>query len=341
MSRPIATINAPRLLLFIAILLAVFCAVGLSQPPATVAATKVILCTNYPVGHPVEKGLNEFQKLVAQRSNGQYEVRIINNGKFGSVSSEMQALQSGAIHFMVESTGSCEPFFPALSIFDLPYMITDYEAGLADKLLGPAVTDFLHSLGTKRVEILSVIGCGVRYIFSKRPVHTLEDASGLKMRTTPSRLHMDIMASLGMMPTPLAWTELYTALQQGVVEGCDPELPSGPAMSFREVAPYWAKFDTSANVGLIFANAPWWQKLTPDTRDMFMSAIHAAARSIIEAQQQADKKIIADEEAKGREVFIPTPEEKARWIAATADVYKKHPQISEAMLAKLREAFSR
>lgn len=340
MPRRTAT-HLPTLFLAIVFLVTALLTVSLPQPGTAFAAARVILCTNYPIGHPVNRGLHEFKKLVSQLSDGRYEVRIIDNGKFGSVSSEMQALQSGAIHFMVESTGSCEPFFPALSIFDLPYMITDYESGLADKLLSPAVTDFLHSLGTRRVEILSVIGCGVRYIFSKRPVHSLEDVRGLKMRTTPSRLHMDIMASLGMMPTPLAWTELYTALQQGVVEGCDPELPSGPAMSFREVAPYWAKFDTSANVGLIFANAPWWRKLTPETRAIFMNAIHEAARSIIEAQQKTDRKIIADEQAQGREVYIPTPEEKARWIAATADVYKKHPQISEAMLAKLREAFSR
>ncbi len=341
MTSPMNVHHVPILFFAIVFLVTSLFVVSLTQPRTALAATRVILCTNYPVGHPVERGLQEFKKLVSELSNGRYEVRIINNGKFGSVSSEMQALQSGAIHFMVESTGSCEPFFPVLSIFDLPYMITDYESGLANKLLGPAVTDFLHSLSTRRVEILSVIGCGVRYIFSKRPVHSLEDARGLKMRTTPSRLHMDIMSSLGMMPTPLAWTELYTALQQGVVEGCDPELPSGVAMSFREVAPYWAKFDTSANVGLIFANAPWWQKLPTGAQTMFMNAIHKAASNIIMAQQQADRKIIADEAAQGRVVYIPTPEEKARWIGATADVYKKHPQISEAMIAKLREAFAR
>ena len=305
------------------------------------AAQRVILCTNYPQGHPLSRGLHEFARTVAEMSNGEYEVRVIDNGKFDSVSSGMQALQSGAIHLMVESTGSCEPFFPALSIFDLPYLIPEYGPDLAERLLGPTVTGFLHSLDTKRVAILSVMGCAVRYLFTKKEVHALEDVASLKIRTTPSRLHMDIMQALGMTPTPLAWTELYTALQQGVVEGCDPELSSGPAMSFREVAPFWGKFDTSANVGLMFTYAPWWNKLPASSREMFMTAIHKAAASIIMAQQKSDMSIIENEKVQGREVFIPTPEEKARWIAATANVYKKHPQISAEMLAKLRQAFAK
>lgn len=308
-------------------------------PTAAPAASRVILCTNYPVGHPLVDGLQKFQKIVAERSNGKYEVRLIDNGKFGSVSAQMQALQAGTINFMAAGTGSCEPFFPQLSIFDLPYMITNFESGLAEKLLSPVVTEYLHSLSTKRVEILSVLGCGVRYIFSKKPIRTLEDAQGLKMRTTPSRLHMNIMSALGMTPTPLAFSELYTALQQGVVEGCDPELPSGVSMSFRDVAPYWAKFDTSANVGLLFANAPWWNRLPAEDRQMFTDAIHEAAEWIINTQQTADSEIIAKEKAEGREVYIPSPEEKQRWIDATAEVYKQHPEISGAMLKTLRKSF--
>lgn len=304
------------------------------------AATRLTLCTGYPAGHPVTDGLYKLQKLVSELSKGKYELRIIDNAKFGSVSAQMQALQSGTINFMAAGTGSCEPFFPQLSIFDLPYLITDTEAGLAQRLLSPAVEDYLHSLSNKRVEILSVIGCGMRFMFTKRPVHTLEDVAGLKMRTTPSKLHMNIMASLGMTPTPLAFSELYTALQQGVVEGCDPELPSGVSMSLRDVVPYWAKFDTSANVGILFTNAPWWNRLSDEDRKMFRDAIHQSAEWIIDTQQAEDAKLIEQERAAGREVFIPSPEEKKRWIEATADVYKSHPEISETMLHTLRDEFS-
>ena len=303
------------------------------------SATRLTFVTNYPIRHPVNTGIHYLADLVEERSKGKYKLNVIDNGKCGSVSAEMQALQSGTVHFMVESTGSCEPFFSALSVFDLPYTITNYESNLADILLGPVVTDILDSFGSKRVKILSVMGCGPRYLFTTKPVKKLEDVKGLKMRTTPSRLHMDIVKALGMAPTPLAWTELYTSLQQGVVEGCDPELPSGPAMSFRDVAPYWAKFDVSANVGLIFVNARWWGSLPQADRDMFMQTIHDAARSILTEQQSVDRDIIAAEEAAGRTVFIPSPEEKQRWIDATKDVYKEHSNISEDAAQKLRGLF--
>lgn len=310
------------------------------MPSQASAAQKVIICTNSPNGNPLTEGLLKLQKIIDEKSKGKYEVRLIDNGKFGSVSAQMQALQAGTINIMVAGTGSCEPFFPQLSIFDLPYMITNYEQDLAKVLLSPTVTDYLRSLSTKRVEILSVFGCAPRYIFSKKPIHTLEDVQGLKMRTTPSKLHMNIMESLGMTPTPLAFSELYTALQQGVVEACDPELASGVTMSFRDVAPYWAKFDTSANACLLFANAPWWNRLPKEDREMFTEAIHEAAEWVIHTQQKVDEEIMAKEKAEGREVYIPTSEEKQRWMQATAEVYKSHPEIPEAMLSTLREAFS-
>lgn len=340
MTRPRIANHVPRLLFACALLSMVLVALSMLRVPCVIAATQITLCTNYPIGHPLNKGLHELQKLVAKYSDDRYEIRLLDNGKYGNTASEIQALQAGAIQFVVGSTGNYEPFFPALSVFDLPYMITDYESGLAAKLLGPVVTDFLQAASTKRVEILSVMGCGVRYIFTKKPVHTLEDVRGLKMRTTPSRLHMDIVSALGMTPTPMAWSELYTALQQGVVEGCDPELPSGVAMGFRAVTPYWAKFDTAGNVAVIFTNAQWWRKLPQEARDMFMKAIHETARNVLTAQQEADRKIIEEEKAQGREVYVPTPEEKARWIAATADIYKKLPQLSEDMVAKMRAALS-
>ena len=171
--------------------------------------------------HPMGQAFIKFKELIEERSNGEFRVDIFDSSKFGNFDSVVQGLQLNMLQMGSASTPNLSPFSNEFLIFDLPFLFPDYPSTdlITDGPIGMNSTKALEKSG---IIGLGYIEIGFSNLWnSKRAIVTLEDAKGLKIRSTPSKAHIATLKALGINPTPISWGEVYTAMQQGTVDGID------------------------------------------------------------------------------------------------------------------------
>jgi len=173
--------------------------------------------------HPMGEGYELFKKDLEERSGGVFKVDIYDSSKYGNFDAVVQGLQMNMLQMGSDATNNLSVFNPQMMFLDMPFIVPSYEASdlITD---GPIGTRLAESLEKNGILGLGYIEIGFRQIFSSRPIRSLEDAKGLKIRATHSKAHIEILKSLGMNPTPVAWGEVYTALQQKTVDAIDIDL---------------------------------------------------------------------------------------------------------------------
>lgn len=216
---------------FLAICAGVFFASSMSF------AAPIIIKIAHPnvAQHPMGQAVEKFKALLEERSNGEFRIDIYDSSKFGNFDSVVQGLQYGMLQMGLAATPNLSPFSDAFLLFDLPFLFPDYESTdlITDGPIGKNAAKGLESTG---IIGLGYIEIGFRNLWNnQRKVETLEDAKGLKIRSTPSKVHIETLKALGMNPTPVSWGEVYTALQQKTVDGIDIDLNLAWYANFPEV----------------------------------------------------------------------------------------------------------
>jgi len=178
------------------------------------------LASATPPDHIYNVGGQRFADLIKERTNGRIEIKIYPAGQLGKGEREMtEGIQQGAIDLLVSSTGPLGGFSPSINILDFPFLFRDFnhvdlvmDGGIGRKLL----KDFEKA----NIEALAFWENGFRHLTnSKRVVKKVEDGKGLKIRTMENKVHLAAWKAAGLNPTPMAWGEVFTALQQGVIDG--------------------------------------------------------------------------------------------------------------------------
>ncbi|WP_096199028.1 TRAP transporter substrate-binding protein [Bacillus sp. FJAT-45350] len=169
--------------------------------------------------HPQYKGLLKFKEIVEERTNGEIVVETYHSSQLGDDRSMMEALQLGTQEVTVPSTAPIANFVPEFTVFDFPFLFPSSE--VADEVLdGEVGQKLLDMLDAQNLVGLAYWENGFRNVTnSRRAIETLEDFKGLSLRTMENELHLDAFRALGANPTPMAFGELFTALQQGTVDG--------------------------------------------------------------------------------------------------------------------------
>lgn len=184
---------------------------------------KIVLKVGHamPASHHFQAGLEKFKELVAQKSNGQVEVEIFASGVLGGTRDRVEAVKMGTGDMELVGSPSLARWVPETFIFDMPYLITSYEQAdaIMDGEIGQAIKDAAYEKGFKLLEFGEN---GFRNAFNKyRPIKTLKDIEGLKLRVYPSQAYIDTFEALKALPMSTDWGELYTALSQGTVDGAE------------------------------------------------------------------------------------------------------------------------
>ncbi|MBQ3170517.1 MAG: TRAP transporter substrate-binding protein [Mailhella sp.] len=269
--------------------------------------------------HPQADGYALFKKLVEERSKGDIKIELYGSGKFGYADAIMQGLQMGVLTIGGETPGNYSVYDPSIQVLDLPYLFPSYEA--AERFfLSKEAFDLTKAFEKKGVTLLGFQHLGYRTIFSNRPVATLEDAKGLKIRTTASRTEIETIKSLGMNPTPMAWGEVYTALQQKTIDGINIDINLAYVNKFHEVCKYVTLSNNNYAPLMIFVSNRQWKKLNADQQKLIKEAFDeslALQRKIIFDNAKVLQKKM--EEA-GVKFFTLSDEELARWKKATSTV---------------------
>ena len=181
-----------------------------------------------PRDHSWGRGADQFAKMVKEITGGRVEVQVHHAGALASIREALEMAQAGTVDFVLSGTGHVTGHVPELNITVLPYLWKDTETMFA-ALDGPFGRYLSQRCEEKGLVVVGWWDNGFRHVSNNRgPIMKVEDMRGLKIRSLPTRVHVAFFRALGAAPTPMGWTELYQALQQGVVDAQE----NPPAMTY-------------------------------------------------------------------------------------------------------------
>ncbi|SDS65371.1 tripartite ATP-independent transporter solute receptor, DctP family [Gramella sp. MAR_2010_147] len=221
--------------------------------------------------HPVHKAMTFMGERVKKKSGGRMQIDIYPNQQLGSERECLELLQIGSLGMTKVSTGVMENFAPGLKVFGLPFLFRDREHRF-NVLEGEIGEAFLNSSLDKRLKGLTFYDAGSRSFYSKTPIESPEDLEGLKIRVMESQTAINMVKNLGGSPTPIAWGELYTALQQGIVDGAENNLPSFHLSRHYEVCKYFLVDEHTALPDELVIGTPVWNKLSAEEKQWLKEA---------------------------------------------------------------------
>lgn len=186
---------------------------------------------------PFDQGLDEFARLVDEKTDGQVQVEVHPNAELGTELDMFQAMQSGTMDVAIVAPGSIAEFVPQVSILSMPFLVTSREQ--RDEIInGPIAEDLAASIEeTSGVVPVTYFGGGIRQMFFTEPATSMDDIQGRLFRVQPSEVLTDSFSAIGLVPTVVAYNELYNALQTGVVGGAENESVFIDSQKFYEPAP--------------------------------------------------------------------------------------------------------
>ncbi len=271
-----------------------------------------------PVFGPAHGDAVTFKNLVESASNGRLKVEIYPANQLGSEREQLEAVKMGTVEMCNVSEGSVPGIFPEILVLGIPYLFES--APLAWKVLdGPFGRDLMEEMRKKTgVRTLTITENGYRNFTNRvRAIHKPEDMKGMKMRTMENPAHMEMVRALGASPTPVAWAETYTSLQQKVVDGQENPVSLIVAMKFYEVQKYLTLDGHLYSIDFTFMNDAFFQKLPKDLRRIVEDSA-VASGLVHRGMQQYTSAIGVDELIKkGMEVYVPTPAELDSFAKAT------------------------
>ncbi|WP_230586425.1 TRAP transporter substrate-binding protein [Gallibacterium anatis] len=167
----------------------------------------------------IGQSMEKFAQLIHQRTNGRYTINTFHNGQLGGERDSLENAQMGIIDLTVVNQSVLANFIPDISALDIPYMITSKEH--ADNIfLGNIGEHYLKELDKVGLKGISIWESGFRNLTnSKRPINNVQDVKALRIRTMENKIHQEFWRSLNADPVPMAWSEAYTAMQQGAIDG--------------------------------------------------------------------------------------------------------------------------
>lgn len=313
------------------------CMVVLMLASSGMAATVIKIAHSNVPSHPEGQAFELFKTDLEKRSKGDFKVLIYDSSKYGNFDAMVQGLQMGVLQMGAEAPNNFSVFNPKLMMFDMPFLIPDYES--SDRITdGPLGQDLAQALEQNDIMGLGYIEIGFRNIFSSRPVRTLEDAKDLKIRATHSKAHIAILKALGMNPTPIAWGEVYTALQQKTVDAIDIDLNLAWFNKFPEITKYVTMTNSFYSPHLVLVSKSFWSKLDERhqqwIRESF-AVMQKFERETIRKNEDMIKRKIGEQ---GGEIIELSPAERRRWVEATKHIVDDFadavpPQVIEEIKA--------
>jgi len=232
--------------------------------------------------HPVHKAMVFMGEQLAELSSGSMSLQIYPNGQLGSERELVELLQIGAVAITKVSTISMEGFSSSMKLFSVPYLFSDSDH-LWRVLESDIGQELLDSLRAVRLQGLGYYDAGARsFYMTDNPVRTPADLKGLKVRVLPSRTSIEMVEALGGSATPISWGELYTALQQGVVDGAENNPPSYYLSRHYEAAKYYTLDEHTAVPDLLVMSRAVYDKL-PDQESAWLKT--AMAASVVEQRK--------------------------------------------------------
>lgn len=279
--------------------------------------------------------IDTFAKEVEARTGGRYKVQTFYNGSLGGERESIEAVQLGTQELAFSSTGPVPNFVPDTKILDVPFLFRD-KAHARAVLDGPIGQDLLTKFDAKGFKALAWAENGFRHMTnSKRDVKVPEDLKGLKIRTMENPVHIAAYKGLGIITTPMAFPEVFTALQQGTVDGQENPLPVIMSAKFSQVQKHLSLTGHVYSPCIFVMNKASFDKLGAADKTAFLEAAKVAVKANRDRVDQDDANGVKELRAQGMTVIDNV--DKAKFVATLAPVNAEfEKQFGKANLDKIR-----
>jgi C4-dicarboxylate-binding protein DctP len=271
---------------------------------------------------PKGKGALKFQELAEKYTNGKVKVEVYPNSTLYKDKEELEALQLGAVQMLAPSHSKFGPIgVKEFEVFDLPFLLQDTVA-LRRVTDGPLGKRLLKLLEPKGMVGLAYWDNGFKLMSANKPLREPEDFKGLKFRIQSSKVLEAQMRALGSIPQIMAFSEVYQALQTGVVDGQENTPSNMYTQKMHEVQKYTTLSDHGYIGYVVVVNKRFWDGLPPDVRGSLERAMTEATKYSNEISQTENDEALDEMKKSGRTQFITlTGEQKARWKKALTPLY--------------------
>src|SRR5690625_4907451 len=281
----------------------------------------------------------EFKELVEERSDGIIEVEVYPDGQLGGEREMIEGTQAGDIQIASPSVGVLANFSSALEVFDFPFIFKDIETAreVLDGEFGQGLLDGLQENGLIGLNYGEL---GWRHLSNnKGEVVTPDDIQGLKIRTMEVPMHIAFWTELGANPTPLAFTEVFTGLNQGVVDGVENVLGLIYSGKFHEVSKYITTTAHLYDPEIYIVNKDFFEGLPAEDQEIIQSSMDEAVEYLRELNNELDEELRVSLEEEGAIFRDLTDEEQQVWLDAAVPFYEEYAgDIDTEKLKELLEA---
>ena len=279
------------------------------------------LADNQPDGYPTVLGDLAFAKYVEEKTNGAIKIEVYNNSVLGQERETIEMTQAGSIHFIRVGTNPLTSINPLMGALSMPFLYRD-RAHMFNVLDGPIGTELMESLQQQNLLGLCWFDAGFRNFYnSKREIKTPADMVGLKIRVQESPLMMDMVRFCGASPTPMAYGEVYTGIQNGVIDGAENNWPSYITAAHFEVAKFFTVDQHMASPEMILINTGVWRSLSDAEKKIVKDGAAEGAKVERAAWLDAEKKYEAQARAAGCIITELTPAQHKQFVDALMPLY--------------------
>ena len=313
--------------------LAIAAAFACAAPAISQAQAPIIIKFSHVVAPdtPKGKGAIKFKELAEERTKGRVKIEVYPNSQLYKDKEEMEALQLGSVQMLAPSLAKFGPLgVKEFEVFDLPFIFKD-QAAFRAVTDGPVGADLFKKLEPKGIKGLGYWDNGFHIMSANKPLHHVADFKGLKMRIQSSKVLDAQMRALGANPQVMAFSELYQALQSGVVDGCE----GVPSNFYTQKTYEVQKHTTISNHGhlayAVIVNKKFWDGLPADIRTVLEGAVNDASTYANAIAATENATALEKMRASGKTtIYTLTPDETNEWKKALMPVHKE----MEARLGK-------
>ncbi|MGN1007827.1 MAG: TRAP transporter substrate-binding protein [Butyricicoccus sp.] len=272
-------------------------------------------------GGPWDQALLEFARLLDEKSDGAIQLTVYSGGQLASEKESIEGVQMGTIDFAICSSASLSSFTDSNNVWDLPYLFSDTESA-RKALKSDAAQPLLDTLSGVGIKGLSYWENGIYAIGSTKPIRTLDDLKNMRVRAIDSALQADIYTALGANAVVLAWGDIYTSVQQGVIDAISSTTVVNMHNSnFEEVAPYISLTNHGYSPAPLLMSQSLWDSLPEDIQQIVQEAADEAQQYEFDAMDAADTEARKAMTEAGAEFIDIDTEAMA---AAVQPIYEKY-----------------
>jgi tripartite ATP-independent transporter DctP family solute receptor len=290
------------------------------------AETVLRSADTHPDGYPTVEAVKYMGDLIKQRTNGRYSVEVYHSAQLGEEKDTIEQTQTGVIDLNRVSMGPFNGIVPETSVPSLPYMFRSVEQ-MRHVMDGPIGDDILKAFEAHGLVGLAFYDSGARSFYNtKKDITSIADLKGMKFRVIQSDVFVDMVNALGANATPMAYGEVYSALQTGVIDGAENNWPSFESAKHYEVAKHYTMDEHQIVPEVLVMAKPSWDKLSPEDQAIVRQAAKDSVgkmRELWDAQEKKSRDIVEAAGVKVSEI------DKQPLIDAMKPVYDKYLSTPE------------